>query len=173
MHPVVIYRSKTGFSKIYAQWIADELQADLFDARGFAAADFDRYDTVVFGGGCHAGGINGSKLIKRSGKLLAGKKLAVFACGASPVLEATVQELKTKNFSAAEQKTMGFFYLRGGFNFSKLPPFDKFLMSLMKNMLKRKKSPTPDEAGMLASYDNPQDFSNRESIGPLLAYVRS
>ena len=33
LRTVVIYRSTSGFTKRYAEWIAEELKADLFEAR--------------------------------------------------------------------------------------------------------------------------------------------
>ena len=31
MKTVVIYKSRTGFTKKYAEWISEELSADIFD----------------------------------------------------------------------------------------------------------------------------------------------
>ncbi len=37
MKTAVIYRSKSGFVKKYAEWIAEETGADLFDGASFDA----------------------------------------------------------------------------------------------------------------------------------------
>ncbi|ADK16909.1 hypothetical protein CLJU_c38840 [Clostridium ljungdahlii DSM 13528] len=65
--------------------------------------------------------------------------------------------------------------MRGGFNYSKLSPFDKFLMALLKWKIKSKnpKKLTSDEIGMLAIYDKPVNFTARKSIDEIVAYVKS
>ena len=173
MKTLVLYRSKTGFVRHYAEWIAQALSADLFDAKGFSPKNLAGYDAVVFGGGLYAGGINGLKIIKRHRALLKGKKLAVFASGASPWREETIVEIRDKNFKPEEQVSIGFFYLRGGFDFQQLSRIDRILMGLMKRMLQKKPNPTPDEKGMLASYEQPQDFTKQDNIKELVAYIRS
>ncbi len=81
--------------------------------------------------------------------------------------------MKNKNFTAAEQEYIKFFYLRGGFNYKKLSNFNKILMMILKCKLKMKRKLTPDESGMLAAYDNPMDFSKKKNIQELVSYVVS
>lgn len=68
-----------------------------------------------------------------------------------------------------------FFYLRGGFNYNKLPLFDKVVMTLLKWKLKTKKKEelTPDDIGMLEAYDKPVDFTRKSNIEEIVAYVNS
>lgn len=51
MKTLVIYSSKTGFVKKYAEWIAEELRADLFPADRAHKSIFRSYDTIIYGGG--------------------------------------------------------------------------------------------------------------------------
>lgn len=171
MKTVVIYKSKTGFVKKYAEWIAEELSADIFEASKVTTDMLTVYDTVIYGGGLYAAGINGAKLITQNLDKLKGKKVIVFATGASPSREEAMNEVRNKNFTTEQQKQIQFFYLRGGFDYSKLKPFDKVLMTLMKWMLKRKKELTPDERGMLAAYDKPVYFIMKENIDEIISYV--
>ena len=173
MKTVVIYKSKSGFVKKYAQWIAEELSADIFEASKIKPEMMTAYDTVIYGGGLYAVGINGVKLIKQNLDKLKGKKVVVFASGASPFREESISEVRNKNFTSEQQEHIRFFYLRGGFDYSKLKPFDKVLMTLMKLMLKRKKKLTPDERGMLSAYDKPEDFTREKNIDELISYVNS
>ena len=173
MKTAVIYKSKSGFVKKYAQWIAEELSADIFEASKIKPEMMTAYDTVIYGGGLYAVGINGVKLIKQNLDKLKGKKVVVFASGASPFREESISEVRNKNFTSEQQEHIRFFYLRGGFDYSKLKPFDKVLMTLMKLMLKRKKKLTPDERGMLSAYDKPEDFTREKNIDELISYVNS
>ncbi|WP_291634836.1 flavodoxin domain-containing protein [Clostridium sp.] len=171
MKTVVIYKSKTGFTKNYAQWIAEELSADILDASKVNINTLTAYDTVIYGGGLYAVGINGVKLITKNLEMLKDKKIVVFATGASPFREAAMREVRDKNFTPMEQKHIKFFYLRGGFNFDKLKPTYKVIMTLLKWKLKIKKDLTPDDKGMLSSYDKPVDFTRKRNIDELITYV--
>lgn len=173
MKTVVIYKSKTGFTKKYAEWIAEELSCDIFDVSNIAANILTHYNTVIYGGSLHAVGINVVKFITQNLDKLKDKKVVIFATGASPTREELIDEVINKNFTTDQQKYIKFFYLRGGFDYSKLKTFDKILMTLLKWKLISKKKLTPDERGMLASYDNPVDFTRRKNIEGIITFVNS
>lgn len=173
MKVVVIYKSKTGFTRKYAQWIAEEVSADIFELSKVNINMLEPYDVVIYGGSLYAVGINGVQWITKNLDKLKDKKVIVFATGASPLREEVVEEVKNKNFTAEQQKNIQFFYFRGGFNYSKLNPFDKILMTLLKWKLKRKKELTTDERGMLAAYNKPMDFTSKKSIEALVNYINS
>jgi menaquinone-dependent protoporphyrinogen IX oxidase len=175
MKAIVLYRSISGFTKKYAQWIAEELGADLFDCREVKPDAFSAYGLVIFGGSLHAVGINGIDIITRNLGALAGKKVIVFATGASPAREDIPEEVLAANFPEEQRKLLRFFYLRGGFDFGKLDLPNKALMTLLKWKLLMKKSEDrePDEKGMLAAFAKSMDFTKKESIRPLVDYARS
>jgi flavodoxin len=173
MKSVVIFKSKTGFTKKYAEWIAEELSADVFKASTVSTNTLLAYDTIIYGGGLYAGGINGLKLITKNLDKIKDKKIVVFATGASPLREEIIDEVRNKNFTIDQQKVIQFFYLRGGFEYSKLAIIDKFLMTILKLNLKKKKTLTSDEKGMLAAYYKPVDFTKKKNIDTLISYVNS
>lgn len=168
----VVYRSKSGFTQKYAEWIANAAEADLLVGNKTKAKDLMKYETIVLGGGLYAGGINGLKLITNNYSTLKHKKLVVFCLGATPVTGKIIDEVRNNNLSTEHQQTIKFFMLRGGFDYNKLTPINKMLMSLLKMKLKRKKELTADERGMLQSYSNPLDFTNEKSIEPILEFIK-
>ncbi len=172
MKTVVVYKSKTGFTKKYAQWIAEELTADIFEASKVNLNMLTDYDAVIYGAGLYAVGINGVKFITENLDKLKNKKIAVFATGASPEREDAIKEVKNKNFTAEQQEYIRFFYLRGGFDYSKLNTFDKVLMTLLKWKIKCKKELTPDEKGMLAIYNKPVDYTLKKNINEIIDYIK-
>lgn len=171
---IVIYRSKTGFTRKYARWIADELGSELVEFNKIRPEKLHEYNTIIYGGGLYAGGINGIRMIKKNLPYLRDRKIIVFATGATPDCNETTQELREQNFSKEQQEYISFFYLRGGFDYSKLGLKDKFLMSLLK--LKLRMTPeskrTPDETGMLAAYQSPADFTKKKYMEELLELAR-
>ena len=175
MKTIVIYKSKTGFTRKYAEWIAEDLSADTFDISKVTINILTAYDTIIYGGSLYAVGIIGVKLITQNIDKLKDKKIVVFATGASPSREDGINEVIDKNFTQEQQKYIKFFYLRGGFNYSKLNLFDKFLMTLLKWKIKNKKQEelSSDEIGMLAIYDKPVDFTEKRNIDRIITYVNT
>lgn len=173
MKSLVVYKSKTGFTKKYAEWIAEKLSADIYNYKQINKKILKDYNVVIYGGSLHAVGIEGIKLIKDNLDILKGKKVVVFAVGASPFREETVEEVKNNNFSKEQLGQIQFYYLRGGFNYNKLPFFDKLLMKLLQWKLKRKKVLKPDEKGMLNAYQKPADFTRKENIDSIITYAQT
>jgi menaquinone-dependent protoporphyrinogen IX oxidase len=173
---IVIYKSKSGFVRRYAEWIAEELSADLVENTKVNSAIFTGYDAVIYGGGLYESGINGVKLITDNLDKLGGKRVAVFASGASPARKEALDHIIGHNFTAEQLKQLKFFYLRGGFDYSKLTAIDKMLMTLLKLKMswkkKQNKKLLPDEIGMLSAYEKPVDFVKRDHIKELVAYIR-
>ena len=65
MKALVIYTSQTGFTKRYAQWIAERTGGDIFDLKEVQKKDrafFEGYDSIVYAGWCMAG-----KVVKVAG----------------------------------------------------------------------------------------------------------
>jgi len=168
---IVVYRSKSGYTKRYADMIAQAVGADIADGRRVRIEALKQYDTVVFGGGLYAVGINGAAFIKRCMRELKDQRIIVYALGASPPRQEIVDEVRNNNFDAEQQTRMQFFLLRGGFDYDKLTPVGKLLMRLMKARLKRRDDPTADERGMLAAYDTPVDFVKEKHIAPVVAAI--
>lgn len=175
MKTVVVYKSISGFTKKYAEWIADDLETECVDISDLRGRALPEDTVVVFGGSLHAIGINGYAKLRR---YLAGRKireLVVFAVGASPAKPGVEEEIKRANFTTAGEKAIRLYYLRGGFDFYRLDPLNKVLMTLfrLKIKAKREEDRNPDERGMLASYDAPLDAAKRENIREIVEYARS
>lgn len=173
MKIIITYKSKTGFSKRYAQWIGEELSADIHEVSEVTPKQLLNYDVIIHGGGLYVGGINGAKHIINSIDQLGDKTLVVFASGATPYREETNAAIIQENFTKEQQTHIKFFYMRGGFDYDLLSTLDKLLMILLKLKLKLKRHKTADERGMLAAYSRPVDFTRKKHIYPLIDYVKS
>lgn len=173
MKTVVIYKSISGFTKKYAQLIADEIKADLFSISDFDFKRLADYDLIIYGGSLQAVGIIGLKTLKKHLSQNANKHIIVFAVGASPDKDGIIDEIYKENFTADERNLYKLFYLRGGFNINKLNFVGKILMTLLKIKIILKKNKTNDEIGMLAAYKKPMDFVKKENLKDLLSYAKS
>lgn len=175
MKIAVVYASKTGFSKKYANWIKKALNADIYTHNKVTKSLLKPYDIIIYGGGLYASGIYGFKNFIR--KYYANQALFVYATGASPGRESVLKDIFDNNFKSMELDQFKFYYLRGGFNYKDLNFKDKILMRLLKSKLKHKKNSkkplTGDEKGMLKAYDTPVDLTKEKFINPLVEDVKN
>lgn len=169
---VVIYNSRYGSTRRYAEWIAEGADADILETTSTKIGDLFKYETIIFGGSLHAVGIKGLKLITRNFEVLSDKKIIVFAVGCSPARDEDIKHVISSNFSETMMNNIKFFYLRGAFNYRKLGIVDKTMMNLLRIKLKRMKAPDADAVGLLASYDKPVDWTNKKYIEPIIKYIK-
>ena len=84
MNILVVYSSKTGFTKRYAQWIKEVVPCTCVEAKEAEKLEVGNYDVILYGGGFYAGKIHGVEWLKSRLPKLEGKRTAVFATGATP-----------------------------------------------------------------------------------------
>jgi hypothetical protein len=166
----VIYKSVYGTTKRYAEWIAEELNASLFESSTINPAQLMEYDVIVYGGGLYAGGILGVKLV--ADKPL--KSLVVFTVGLSTPEITDFSEILTKNFTPEYLAKIQLFHLHGGMDYKKLGMVHRVMMAAKKK--ETEKIPlaerTSDDEQLLATYGGQVDFTDRATISPLVDYVR-
>lgn len=174
MRMVVVYSSQTGFTKRYAEWIADELNCtavSLDDDPRFDAAGFD---VVVLGGWFHAGGLVGKKWLIRQRAAHPETHFVVFAVGATPtewtdmVDEALARELPSPDYDDVER-----FYLRGGFAYERLSMPNKLAMKLFFKMQEKNAKSDPHAAEMLSGMRGGFDGTDRATIAPVVECARA
>lgn len=176
---VVIFESKYGFTERYAQWIAEALSCPVFERKKLHPQDLVHYDTILYGGGLYAGGVSGIKLITQNWQLLCRKHVILFTCGiADPADPANVHHIReslSKILSAQMLEQLHIFHLRGGMDYSRLGLVHKSMMSMLRKMLLKKEEQGlgPEEKLLLETYGKYIDFTDRESIQPLVACALS
>lgn len=173
MNAIVIYNSQTGFTKQYAEWIAEATGADCLALSAAKRKDLTAYRTVIFGGWACAGRISKISWFRRNIDNWADKKLIAFCVGGSPIHSPGTEEALKQNFSAAEWKKVKTFYCPGGFNYEKMSAPSKLMMSVFIKMLKAKKDKTEAEQVMIKMISSSYDISDRKYIEPILKYLES
>ncbi|MEG0772473.1 flavodoxin domain-containing protein [Clostridium sp.] len=170
---LVIYKSKYGSTKKYAQWIAEATMGDLIEVSKVKTKELQKYDTIVFGGFLHAVGINGVKIITANYKKIMDKKIIVFAVGCSPHKSEDVEKVFAANFKGDIKENINCFYLRGAFNYGNLDFIDKMMMNVLKVKLKniKEKERNEDVKGLLECYDNPMDWTDIKAIKPIIQCI--
>ena len=172
MKTIVVYNSKTGFTKRYADWIAEALNCGAQSYKDFADIDIGAYDMIIFGGFIRVGKIAGLKKVKARFDDHSIGKLVVFATGATPaVAEDAVKTIWAGNFTDAELQSIPHFYMPGGLDYGKMGFSDRTVMKMVSKMLSGQKEKTDNEAGFEQALNESHDISSREYIQPLLRYV--
>lgn len=166
---IVIYKSNTGFTKKYANWISQELRCDAVSLREISSVNLKQFDIVIFGGGIHAGRINGISFIKNNMFSLKEKKVIVFATGATAPIPNEIERFKNSNIP--HNKNIAFFYFQSGLNYADMHGLDKVLMGLLKTALKMKKNKSESEQGTADAIQSSYDFSNRDQLEPLISFI--
>jgi len=167
----VIYKSKYGATKRYAEWIAEALEASLFEASSVNPSQLTEYDIVIYGGSLYASGINGVKLVTKNPC----KSLVVFTVGLADPKITDYSEILSRTFTTEQLSEIKVFHWRGGMDYSKLGLVDKGLMSMVKKQAEKKPPAerTSDDQGVIETYGKKVDFTDRSVITPLIEYVQA
>jgi menaquinone-dependent protoporphyrinogen IX oxidase len=171
----VLYKSKYGSTEKYARWIAEDAKADIFKVDEIKIDKLKDYDTIVYCGGLYAGGMLGFSFIKKNYNNFRDKKLIVAAVGATLKKEDAADEVKKQNLTAEMMDNVKFFLLRGGLNYKKMSIMDKFLMYMLVKSIKSKRQEEldSDSKGVLGTYGKVVDFTNKNSIAPIIAEINN
>lgn len=172
----IVYKSKYGSTKKYAQWIAEETKGDFFECSEIGAKKLMEYDTIVYGGGLYASGIAGISIITKNFEILKEKKIIVFTVGlASTDREEVFLPIIEKCFSKEMRDNIKFFHLRGGIDYKKLGIIHRSMMAMLKIIISKKSSNEllDDDRELLATYGKKVDFTDKNTIKPLLLFLKN
>ncbi len=173
METVVVYKTKYGSTKNYADWIGEKLRCRVADAKEITIDTLEKYDTIIYGGGLYAEIINGLTLITKNIDRLKNKKIAVYTTGITPLdcrdyYDKIVIE---KNFKNGLPKCIKIFNFTGKMVIDELSTVHKTALKTLKKIMKAKKEPTEMEKLLVELCDADGDFSDPSQIVDLVKYV--
>lgn len=145
---IVIYKSKYGATKKYADWLVEMTGYDCMEIQKVTLDVVSQYKTIVLCGGIYASGIAGLSFLKKHFRDLNGKKIAIFCVGASPYNEQAFNEIKKHNLKD-ELCDIPLFYGRGAWDESRMSFKDRALCKLLQKAIE-KKDPNTYEPWMKA-----------------------
>ena len=174
MKAIVIYKSKYGSTKAYAEWIAEELGCKAVDAKQIKIDDLAEYDTIIYGGGLYAEVIAGVTIITKNIEKLADKKLIVYTTGITPLdcrdyYDKMVIEKNFKGDIASKVKVFNFL---GKMKMSELSVVHRTALKTLKKIMSSKENPSEMEKLLVELCDADGDFSDRNAISDLIQYVK-
>ncbi len=174
MNAIVIYKSKYGATKTYAQWIAEELNCEAVDFKNVKINDILKYDTVILGGGLYAEMIAGATLITKNIDKLSGRKLIIYTTGLTPLdcREYYDKLVFEKNFKDVDMTNIKVFNFLGKMIINELSLPHKMAIKALKKLMSDKENPTEMEKLLIELCDADGDFTDREAIKDLVTYAK-
>lgn len=174
MKTLIIYTSQTGFTKKYADWLAQKTGGDLLDLKDAQKkndAFFEGFEAIVYGGWVMAASVVKVKWFLNKAASWKGKKLAIYCVGGSPNDNPDV-EVMLKNMLTDEQREyIRAFYCQGGFNYERMNAPSRLAMKMFVSALKKKKDPTEEEKIMTEMVAKSYDISDEKYLEPLIEYL--
>lgn len=168
---IILYKTKYGATKKYAEWLQEELSFDCVDIRKFKAEKLIEYDTVILCGGIYASGIACMPFVKKYYKLISDKRLAIFCVAASPYDEKAFMAIKEHNLKN-EYKDIPLFYGRGMFKPNDMKFIDSTLCKMLQKVVAKKESSSyePWEKALMCSVGKDCDWTDKSYIKPLIKW---
>ena len=171
MKTLVIYNSQTGFTKRYAQWIAEETSAQCVELKDAKKIDLNEFDSIIFGGWAMAGTITKVKWFCKKAQGLQGKKLVAFCVGASPVENPEIDEFLRKTSAQEEFKNIRVFFCPGGLDYEKMSVASRTAMKMFVKMLDSNKNKTEGDLKQIEMMSSSYDISDKKYIEPIVGYI--
>ncbi len=173
MKTIVIYKTKYGSTKAYAQWIAEALGCCAVDAKTVKAADLAEYDTVIYGGGLYAEVINGVTLITKNIDKLRDKKILIYTTGITPpeYREYYDKYVIERNFKTGVPENIKLFNYPGKMVMNELSAVHRTALKTLKKIMSGKENPTEMEKLLVELCDADGDFSDKTLIKELIEYA--
>lgn len=169
---IILYQSKYGATKKYAEWLVEKTGFACIETKKAEVSHLLNFDTIILGGGVYASGISGLKFLKKNINRLAGRKIAVFAVGASPYDEKALMQIRNLHFKS-ELSNVPLFYLRGAWNEDKMYFADRTLCKMLQKVVAKQ---NPDEyepwqKALMSAVGQNCDWTDKLYLEPLLKYI--
>lgn len=159
---VIVYQSKTGFTKRYADLLSAKMRLKVFRVKELSKVNKD--EEIIFLGWMKVGKIQGfDKLRKYNVKAVCGSGTARTA---EPNNETVIARNKIEGIP--------FFYLRGGcFPLKELRGLDKIMLSMFVKMLKSRKNKDEKQEEAISIIINGFDGVKEENLEPVLEWLNA
>jgi menaquinone-dependent protoporphyrinogen IX oxidase len=173
---LIIYHSKYGHTKQYAQWLAEELKADMCEAKSLKNNMLNDYSTILFGNGIYAGTNKAANLIVKHFEQIKDKKVVLFTCGLNDVSKETIiikiNKALDKVITPEIREKIKIFHVRGGIDYGNMGFLYKTMMKMVHSQLSKKPENELDDENktVLETYGKKVDFSDKKMLEPIIEY---
>ena len=173
---LVVFNSKYGYTKKYAQWLAEELNADICESKNIEADNLKNYSTIIFGSSLYAGRNKGAVMLVNYFEHIKDKKVALFTVGMfdtnSEENIIAINKDLNKVITPEIRKKIKIFHVRGGIDCQNLSFSHKMMMKFAHATLSKKSESelTDSDRDFLALHGKKIDFSDKKMLEPIIEY---
>lgn len=170
---IILYQSKYGATKKYADWLQEETGFDCIETKKATVSLVQNYDVIILGGGVYASGIAGLHFLKKNINYVLDKKIAVFAVGASPYDEKAIMQARELHFKDAMER-IPLFYCRGAWDEDKMSFTHRTLCRMLQKAV-AKQNPEeyePWQKALMGAKGQKCDWTDKENLEPLIEYLK-
>ena len=158
MIKAIIYQSKTGHTKEYAENLSKELNIPCYCVCE-AKEKINKKDEIIYLSWVRATTLVGYKKMNKKYQIQ-----CVGAVGAYPKSLEYTKQLKDYNHMNQE-----LFYLRGGINYAKLSKFDGRLLKIVGKAIAME---NPNDKAMIQLFVTGGSFMNKKQLKPMIDYIK-
>jgi len=173
MKAIVVYKTKYGSTRAYAEWIAEKLGCEAVEAKKVNAEKLAEFDTIVYGGGLYAEVINGVSLITKNMDKLGEKRLFVYTTGITPLdcRDYYDKMVIEKNFKPEIREKIKVYNFLGKMVVSELSLVHRTALKALKKIMSEKKNPSEMEKLLVDLCDADGDFTDKNAIENLVKEI--
>ena len=173
MSTIVVYRSKYGSTKKYAEWISEALGCKMLEFKEAKIEELMKYDTIIYGGGLYAEVINGVYLLTKNFEKIKDKKIVVYSTGITPLKYREYYDklVIEKNFTPEMMERIKVFNFMGKMILEELSLPHRTALKALKVLMQNKENPSEMEKLLVELCDTNGDFTDKEATKELLEYV--
>jgi menaquinone-dependent protoporphyrinogen IX oxidase len=173
MNGIILYQSKYGATKKYADWLSIETGFECVETKKVSIKEVEKYDIVVFGGGLYASGIAGLSFLKKNIDKLHKKKIIVFFCCASPYDETAMEQIRSHNMKD-KLSDIPIFYCRGAWDMDSMSFKDRTLCNLLRKAIAKKDPADYElwEKAIMEAGESKCDWTDVKYIEPILECIK-
>ena len=176
MKTLIIYSSQTGFTKRYAEWIGQKLDAELLtikDAKKKNEDYFRGFDAILYGGWSMGGKLVNIEWFLEHAINWKEKKLAIFGVGATPADAPEISTFIESVLSDEQKKYISVFYCPGGLDYSRMNFFCRIMMKMFAKSMNKKEGLSDYEKQKAEALLTSFDISDRKYIEPIISFVNN
>lgn len=170
---LIVYHSSTSFTRQYAQWLTEELQADCVPLHRTGRLNLSQYECLIFGSWLKAGRIQKLKWFWQHTDPLMQQNTPpqrlVFFTGAMPMESEQTQTIVQSVFQS--HPDVKAFYCPGGLHYETMPVFSRMMLSMFKKMVASKRDLSEEEKYLTEHIGHSFDLSDKKYLQPVLEQV--
>jgi menaquinone-dependent protoporphyrinogen IX oxidase len=167
MNAILVYATKLGSTRQYAEWIAKDLGISAISVRDVKRSDLERAQTIILGSAVRMAKLIMGRWITAQWPILKGKRLVLFSVsGTPPQATEKLREILTSSMGTEMIDTMTYFPLHGRISIEEFP----LPLKLMMKMMQRSKTPPKGDASkLMMEFDDVK----RENIVPIVKALQA